>query len=121
MALLEKHRNEIYNYFVTRLGEEATQAMLSQFPARDVETPVTKADLAITRGDLRTEVQSVRTEIQSVRTEIQSVRTEVESVRTEVESVRTEIAKQGTRTLRHMLAIAAIGLTAMALMLNAFT
>jgi hypothetical protein len=42
MALLEEHRNTIYNHSVTVVGKEAAQAMLSQFPARDVEEPVTK-------------------------------------------------------------------------------
>jgi hypothetical protein len=46
MALLEKHRNTIYTEFVKLLGEEATEAMLSQFPARDVEEPVTRQILA---------------------------------------------------------------------------
>ena len=46
MALLEEHRNIMYNHFLPRLGKEATQAMLSQFPARDVEEPVTKEFLA---------------------------------------------------------------------------
>lgn len=44
-ALLEKDRNRIYNEFRKTLGEEATQALLSQFPARDVEEPVTKEHL----------------------------------------------------------------------------
>lgn len=42
MALLEEHRNTIHNFFAPRLGKEATQAMLSPFPARDVEEPVTR-------------------------------------------------------------------------------
>jgi hypothetical protein len=41
MAMQEKHRSRIYTYFAPRIGEEAAQAMLSQFPARDVEEPVT--------------------------------------------------------------------------------
>lgn len=56
MALLEEHRNTIYSYFVPHLGKEATQAMLSQFPARDVDEYVTKGDLAITEANLRAEL-----------------------------------------------------------------
>src|SRR5688572_3333554 len=52
MAMQEKHRNEIYTYFAPRLGEEATQAMMSQFPARDLDEPTTKADLALVKADL---------------------------------------------------------------------
>ena len=60
MALQEKHRNTIYTEFTKTLGEEATQALLSQFPARDVDEPATKADLdlglAELRGELRVEI-----------------------------------------------------------------
>jgi hypothetical protein len=41
-ALLEKDRNRMDNEFRKILGEEATQAMLSQFPTRDVDELVTK-------------------------------------------------------------------------------
>ncbi len=42
MAMTEKHRNRMYTEFVKILGEETTQAMLSNFPARDVEQPVSQ-------------------------------------------------------------------------------
>ena len=45
MALLERHRNTIYTEFRRTLGEEATQALLSQFPARDVDEPVSREHL----------------------------------------------------------------------------
>lgn len=45
MALLERHRNIVYNAFKPMLGEEVTEAVLSYFPARDVEEPVTKEHL----------------------------------------------------------------------------
>lgn len=60
MALQEKHRNTIYTEFRRTLGEEATQALLSQFPARDIDEAITKADLDLAlaelRGDLRVEM-----------------------------------------------------------------
>ena len=37
MALLEKHRSVLYAHFVEKVGEEAAQAMLDQFPVRDVD------------------------------------------------------------------------------------
>ena len=46
MALLEKHRSVIYAHFVEELREEAAQAMLDQFPVRDVDELVTKEYLA---------------------------------------------------------------------------
>ncbi len=46
MAMTEKHRNRMYTEFVKILGEETTQAMLSNFPARDVDRPITQDFLA---------------------------------------------------------------------------
>ncbi len=63
MALLEKHRNTMYNEFRKILGEEATQAMLSQFPARDLDEPTTKADLQLVRADLEIFRAELRVEI----------------------------------------------------------
>ncbi len=56
MALLEKDRNTIYTEFRKILGEEATQAMLSQFPARDVEEPVTREHLDRRLAEVRLEI-----------------------------------------------------------------
>ncbi len=44
-ALQEKHRNTVCNAFVPLLGEEVTEAVLSHFPARDVEESVTREHL----------------------------------------------------------------------------
>ena len=75
MAMLEKHRNALYNHFAHQLGEEVTQALMSNFPSRDVEEPVTKADLTVAVADLRVELAELRTdlskEIAGVRTELQ--------------------------------------------------
>jgi hypothetical protein len=56
MALLEKHRNTIYTEFQKLLGEEATQAMLSQFPARDVDEPVSREHLDRRIAELTTDL-----------------------------------------------------------------
>ena len=53
MAMLEEHRNTIYRYFTTRLGKEATQALLSYFPSRDLDDPATKADLQLVRAEIQ--------------------------------------------------------------------
>jgi hypothetical protein len=55
-ALLEKDRNTIYTEFRKILGEEATQAMLSQFPARDVDELVTKEHLDRRLAEIRVEL-----------------------------------------------------------------
>ena len=63
MALLEKHRNTIYTAMVDLMGEEAAQAMVSQFPARDVEEPLTRADLTATEQTLRLEMAKMETRL----------------------------------------------------------
>ncbi len=71
MAMLEKHRNVLYNHFAPQLGEEVTQALMSNFPSRDVEEPVTKADLAATKADLQEQIGSVRLDLEAFKTEMQ--------------------------------------------------
>ena len=75
MAMLEKHRNALYNHFAPQLGEEVTQALMSQFPAREVDEPTTKSDLALAVAELRLEIANVRAEL---KTEIADLRAEVQ-------------------------------------------
>lgn len=56
MALLEKHRSVIYAHLVEHVGEEAAEAMLAQFPSRDLDEPVTKEFVALQIAELRTEM-----------------------------------------------------------------
>ena len=42
MALSEKHRSELYQYFEPVLGAEVTEAMLRQFPKGSGDEPVTR-------------------------------------------------------------------------------
>ncbi len=44
MALSEKHRSSIYRTLSPMLGEEEAEALLSQFPARDLEHGVGSGD-----------------------------------------------------------------------------
>jgi hypothetical protein len=64
MALSEKHRSSIYQGLLQFLGEEEAQALLSQFPARDLDEPVTKefvrAEISEVRSELRTEIADLR-------------------------------------------------------------
>ena len=96
MALAEKHRSVIYAHFVAQIGEEAAEAMLSQFPSRDLDEPVTKEFVAMTAAELRSEIAGVRTDLQA---EIAGVRTEVAELRgemrTEFAEVRGEMAQLG--------------------------
>ena len=52
MARQEKHRNTIYTELRVALGEGATQALLSRFPARDVDEPVSREHLDRRLADL---------------------------------------------------------------------
>ncbi|HYF44574.1 MAG TPA: hypothetical protein VD926_00085 [Acidimicrobiales bacterium] len=57
MALLEKHRTVIYAHLVEHIGEEAAEAMLAQFPSRDLDEPVTKEFVALQIAELRAELK----------------------------------------------------------------
>lgn len=95
MALSEHARNKMYNYFsTTELGKEATGEMMSYFPARDVEEPVTKADLhqevALLRVELHEELANLRAEL---RAEIADAKDELRAeIATTKEDLRAEIA-----------------------------
>lgn len=75
MAMLEEHRNILYQYFTSRLGKEATQALLSYFPSRDLDDPATKADLQLVRA----EIQLVQADVELVRTEMVALEARVRS------------------------------------------
>lgn len=97
MAMLEEHRNAVYNYFAPRLGKEATQAMLSYFPARDVEEPATKADVGLARA----EIKAVEARLQA-----------------DIERSAREVTTQLTN---RMLTVAGLGLAAITGLLALFT
>jgi hypothetical protein len=63
VAISEKSRSALYQGLVPIAGEEAVGEMLSYFPARDVDEPVTKELL-------RAEIATVKTEIADLRSEM---------------------------------------------------
>lgn len=83
MALSERTRNQLYQYFsTTELGEEAISEMLSYFPARDVEEPVTKeflrGELALVRLELHNEIDGLRQELNDkIDSQVGALRTEM--------------------------------------------
>ena len=88
MALTERNRNALYQGFVSLIDdEEAVEAMLSYFPARDVEEPVTKeylrAEVAVLRTELRDEMAELRTELH---VEMAGMRTDMERVARNVQT-----------------------------------
>lgn len=52
MALQEKHRARYYAHLVDQVGEETAEAVLGQFPARDLDEPVTKEFVALQIAEL---------------------------------------------------------------------
>ena len=56
MALSQKHRSSNYQQLSPILGEEEAEALLSQFPARDLDEPVTKDFVRAELAELRAEV-----------------------------------------------------------------
>lgn len=83
MALTEKSRSALYLGLTELIADEqAVQEMLSYFPARDVEEPVTKDFLRAEMAVLRAEMAELRTEMAEFRTEM---RTDMADFRTEME------------------------------------
>ena len=95
MALSTRHRSSIFQTLSPILGEEEAEAMLSQFPARDLDEPVTKefvrAELADTRAERRAEIADVRAEVGGLRAEL---RAEIADVRAEVGELRGELRSE---------------------------
>ena len=77
MAISEKSRSALYQGLVPIAGEEAVGEMLSYFPARDVDEPVSKELLRAEIADVKTEISAVKVTIAGVRTEIADLRTEM--------------------------------------------
>jgi hypothetical protein len=67
MALQEKHRTRYYAHLVEQVGEETADAVLGQFPARELDEPATKDFVALQIAELRTELHQ---EIGALRTEL---------------------------------------------------
>mgnify|MGYP000114206252 CR=1 FL=1 len=66
MTLSEKSRSAIYQGLSTIIeDQEAVQEMLSQYPARDADELVLRAELAEFRAEMRGEMAQFRMEIRS--------------------------------------------------------
>ncbi len=109
MAISEKSRSALYQGLVPIAGEEAVGEMLSYFPARDVEEPVTKEFLNAEIAGIRTEIAELRTE---VRTGLADLRTET---RTGLAELRTEMHKLANRSL---VTLVGVLLTAVGVVIN---
>ena len=106
MALLEKYRTRFYEHLVDHVGEEAAEAVLAQFPARDVDEPATKDFVAAKVAEVRTDLGNVWTEIAKVRTEMAEMRTELSA----------QIALQTDRLMNRMQISVGLGFGLVALL-----
>ena len=108
MSLTERSRHTLYETFAVLIDDEkAVEEMLSYFPARDVEEPVTKdflrSELGVLRSELHAEFQS---EIGSVRGELSDLRVEMlQSAR----ATQTWIISTGLSLAGLILAVARFG------------
>jgi hypothetical protein len=113
VALTTKHRSSLYRTLTPIIGEEEVEALLSQFPARELDEPVTKEFVQAEIAQVRTEIAEFRAEVAAefgavraemaaefgaVRAEMAaehgSVRAEFGSVRAEFGAVRAEMAAE---------------------------
>ena len=104
MPLTERSRHKLYETFTALIDDEtAVQEMLSYFPARDVEEPVTKDFL---RAELQTEIGAVRLEVGELRAELHAeigalrteMHTEIGAVRAEIGDLRAEMHQMARAT-----------------------
>ncbi len=81
MALSEKHRSSIYVTLAPMLGEEEAEALLSQFPARELDQPVTKEFVRAELSEVRAEMADMKAELRS---DIAAQRTDTSALRAEL-------------------------------------
>jgi len=74
VSLSEKSRSALYLGLRNIIDEEALQEMLSHFPARDLDEPVTndglRASMADLRAELKGEMAQIRAEMAALRAEL---------------------------------------------------
>lgn len=63
MVLSQKHRGTIYRRLEPILGEEETEALLAQFPSRELDQPITEQFLRAELGELRAEMHQLGTRL----------------------------------------------------------
>jgi hypothetical protein len=67
VTLSQKHRSTIYQRLQPILGEEEAEALLSEFPAQELDqlatTEFVRAEIAELRAELRADIAELRTEM----------------------------------------------------------
>ena len=92
MSLSEKSRSALYLGLRNIVDEEALQEMLSHFPARDLDEPVTNDGLRASMADLRAELKGEMAEIRAeLKGEMAEIRAEMAQIRAEMAALRAEL------------------------------
>lgn len=96
MALSQKHRSTIYRNLAPILGEEEAEALLSQFPSRELDEPASKEFVHAEIAGVRLEIADLRTEMRTgfanVDAEFANVRTEMAGLRADIAGIRSEVS-----------------------------
>jgi len=71
MALTNKSRTAIYTGLSDFIEEEALEEMLTNFPARDIDEPVTRDYLAAQMSQMRTELTQIDVRMAQIESRIQ--------------------------------------------------
>ncbi len=71
MALTNKSRTAIYTGLSDIIEEEALEEMLTNFPARDIDEPVTRDFLAAQMSQMRTELTQIDVRMAQIESRIQ--------------------------------------------------
>jgi hypothetical protein len=58
VALSQKHRSSLYQHLASLVGEEEAEALLSEFPSRDLDEPVTKEFVRAEIAEVRAEMHA---------------------------------------------------------------
>lgn len=56
MVLIQAHRNVVYDEWSQQFGDEVAESLISHFPIRDLDVPVTKEFVELKVSELRAEM-----------------------------------------------------------------
>lgn len=96
MALDARHRTSIYGKLVPLLGDDDTNALMTEFPSVEADELVTKdflrAELALTRSELRAEMADLSSELRGEMAELRDeLRGEMADLRGELHGGMAEL------------------------------
>jgi hypothetical protein len=63
MVLIQRHRGAVYDAWAQQFGDEVAEALISHFPIRDLDVPVTKEFVEVKASEIRAEIAELRAEM----------------------------------------------------------